>query len=119
MNLYLDDHSAGAVLVAMLRRAGHQVSVPADLAMVGASDARHLASCAMQGPALVTRDYDDFFDLHDLVQATQGRHRGILVVRADNDPSRDMKDRDIRAIANLEAAQMAIENEFHVLNHWR
>jgi hypothetical protein len=31
-----------------------------------------------------------------------------------------MKDRDIvRAIGNLEAAGVPIENELHVLNHWR
>jgi hypothetical protein len=84
------------------------------------SDPRHLVSCAVHGLALLTRDHGDFLDLHNLVRATQGRHRGILVVRADNDPSRDMKDRDIvRALMNLEGAQIAIENEFHILNHWR
>ena len=51
-------------------------------------------------------------DLHVLVQATSGQHPGILVVRADNDPSRDMKDRDVaRAIANLERAGVPIESE--------
>jgi hypothetical protein len=30
MNLYLDDNSAKASLAAALRRAGHQVTVPAD-----------------------------------------------------------------------------------------
>jgi hypothetical protein len=31
-----------------------------------------------------------------------------------------MKDRDIvRAIANLEAAGVSIENDIQVLNHWR
>jgi hypothetical protein len=38
----------------------------------------------------------------------------------DNDPSRDMKDRDIvRALGNLEQAGAPIVNELHVLNHWR
>jgi hypothetical protein len=55
-----------------------------------------------------------------LVQATHGRHAGILVVRSDNDVRRDMKDRDIvRAIANLVAAGIPVANEFHILNHWR
>jgi predicted nuclease of predicted toxin-antitoxin system len=119
MNLYLDDNSAKPSLVNLLRRAGHQVTVPADLGIAGSSDPRHLASCAIQKLALITRDHD-FLDLHDLVQATQGRHAGILVVRADNDPSRDMKDRDIvRALVNLENARVPITNEFHILNHWR
>jgi predicted nuclease of predicted toxin-antitoxin system len=120
MNLYLDDNSAKPSLVNLLRRAAHQVAVPADLGMTGSSDPRHLASCALQMLALLTRDYDDFLDLHDLVQATQGRHAGILVVRADNDPTRDMKDRDIvRALVNLEQAHVPIANDFHILNHWR
>ena len=120
MNLYLDDNSVKPSLVNMLRRAGHQVGVPADFGLTGSSDPRHLASCARQILSLITRDFDDFLDLHDLVQATQGRHAGILVVRADNDPSRDMKERDIvRAIANLERAHVQIANEFHILNHWR
>jgi hypothetical protein len=120
MNLYLDDNSAKASLVGLLRRAGHQVAVPADHGLAGSSDACHLASCVGRSQVLLTRDHDDFLDLHDLVQATHGRHAWILVVRADNDPSRDMTDRDIvRAIANLEGAGVLIENEFHILNHWR
>src|SRR5439155_12238305 len=104
----------------VLRHAGHHVTVPGDLGITGASDARHLAACAMQTLVMLTRDYDDFLDLHGLVQATKGRHSGILVVRADNDPSRDMKDRDIvRALVKLEAGQVVIENELHILNHWR
>jgi hypothetical protein len=120
MNLYLDDNSIKPSLVNLLRRAGHQVTLPVDLGIAGVSDARHLASCAGLGLVLLTRDHDDFLDLHDLVQATHGRHAGILVVRGDNDPSRDMKDRDIvRSLANLEAAQVPIENEFNILNYWR
>jgi hypothetical protein len=59
-------------------------------------------------------------DLHDLVKETQGSHPGILVIRFDNDPSRDMKDHDVvRAIANLEQAGVPIAGELHILNHWR
>ncbi|MFL5246115.1 MAG: DUF5615 family PIN-like protein [Gemmataceae bacterium] len=120
MNLYLDDNSAKGSLINLLRRAGHQVALPIDLGLAGDSDPRHLASCAGQGHILLTRDHDDFLDLHDLVRATHGCHMGITVVRADNDQARDMKDRDIvRALANLEAARVPIQNEFHILNHWR
>jgi hypothetical protein len=58
--------------------------------------------------------------LHFLVQFTGGKHPGLLVVRSDNDPKRDMADRDIvRAIAKLEGAGVPVANEFHILNHWR
>ncbi len=69
---------------------------------------------------LVSRNHDDFKDLHLLVRATNGQHPGVLIVRADNDPRRDMKDADIaRAIDNLEQAGVPVANEFHILNHWR
>jgi len=120
MNLYLDDNSAKASLAKLLRRSGHQVTLPADQGLAGASDPRHLTYCAGQNRVLLTRDHDDFLDLHDLIQATHGGHAGIVVVRTDNDPARDMKDRDIvRALANLESARVPIGNEFHILNHWR
>jgi predicted nuclease of predicted toxin-antitoxin system len=120
MNLYLDDNCGKLSLANLLRRAGHMLTLPVDLGTSGVPDARHLASCAATDRVLMTRDHDDFLDLHDLILAARGRHPGILVVRADNDPRRDLKDRDIvRAIANLEAAGVSIESEFHILNHWR
>jgi acetyl esterase/lipase len=120
MNLYLDDDSAKALLAILLRKAGHQVIVPISVGLSGADDPEHLLHAAQQSLVLLTRNHDDYRVLHLLVQATGGRHPGILVVRRDNDPTRDMKDRDIvRALANLEAAGVPVENELHVLNHWR
>jgi phosphopantothenoylcysteine synthetase/decarboxylase len=101
-----------------LRTAGHQVVTPADAGLAGVSDPRHLTHTVQQHLVLLTRNHDDFEDLHLVVQATGGNYPGLLVVRSDNDPSRDMKDRDIaRAIANLERAGVPVTNEFHVLNH--
>jgi phosphopantothenoylcysteine synthetase/decarboxylase len=120
MNLYLDDDSAKASLVSLLRKAGHHVEIPADAGMPGASDPRHLVHTAGQNLVLLTKNHDDFEDLHLLIQVTGGKHPGLLVVRSDNDPSRDMNGRDIaRAIANLGRAGVPVANEFHILNHWR
>jgi hypothetical protein len=120
MNLYLDDDSAKASLVRLLRTGGHQVVIPADAGLDGVSDARHLTHTVQQHLVLLTRNHDDYEDLHLLIHATSGSHPGLLVVRSDNDPNRDMKDGDIaRAIANLERAGVPVINEFHVLNHWR
>ncbi len=119
MMLYLDDDIAKSALASMLRRA-HTVTLPIQVQMMGAADPRHLAYAVQQGLVLLTKNHNDFEDLHILVQAVQGRHAGILVVRSDNDPTRDMKDREIvRAIANLERAGVAITNEIHVRNQWR
>lgn len=120
MNLYLDDDIAKAALVARLRRAGHQVVVPADVQLSGAWDPGHLLHAVQHGLVLLSKNHDDFKELHLLVQAVNGQHPGITIVRADNDPSRDMKDGDIaRAIHNLEQTGVPVANEFHTLNHWR
>ena len=120
MNLYLDDDSAKASLVKLLQKAGHQVAIPVDAGLSGAADPRHLMHTVQNQLVLLTKNHDDFDDLHLLLQAAGGKHAGLLVVRLDNDPSRDMKDRDIaRAITNLERAGVPVANEFHVLNHWR
>jgi hypothetical protein len=104
MNLYLDDDIADHRLAALLRRAAHGVLLPADAGTAGASDARHLARAVEAGFVLLTRNHDDFLDLHLLVRRVAGVHSGILAVRYDNDRSRDMKLPDIvRAIGNLEA----------------
>jgi len=54
------------------------------------------------------------------VQAAQGTHHGILVIRSENDARRDMTDRSIvSAIGKLESAEVPLANQIHVLNHWR
>jgi predicted nuclease of predicted toxin-antitoxin system len=120
MKLYLDDDSASQLLTRWLRRAGHDVRTPADAGTAGASDPVHLARAVKEGRVLLSKNYEDFEDLHDLVMTVQGRHHGIFVVREDNDPKRDLKPRDVvRAIANLEASGVPIPDNYHVLNHWR
>src|SRR5438093_316557 len=117
MNLYLDDDSADRRLVAELRKAGHTVVLPIDVDLAGASDARHLAHAIRQSSVVLTRNHDDFVDLHEMIQASSGKHHGILVVRYDNDPSRDMTARGIcAAIAKLGAAGVPIANQVHILN---
>jgi predicted nuclease of predicted toxin-antitoxin system len=118
MKLYLDDNICKGLLVALLRKAARAVVVPGDAGCAGVSDARHFPHAIRTGLVLLTRDYEDFLELHDVVQATQGQHPGILALRSDNDSSRDMKDHDIvRAIGNLERAGVPVANEFIVLNH--
>lgn len=120
MRLYLDDDTVWPHLVRLLRTAGHDVQVPADLGVAGARDSVHLARAVQGGRICLTRNYGDFEALHDLVLAVQGHHPGILVVRRDNDPRRNLRPRDIvRAIANLEAAGYVLNDRYEVLNPWR
>ena len=41
---------------------------------------------------LLTRNHDDFENLHNLNHFTGGQHPGGLVIRLDNDPTRDLKE---------------------------
>jgi hypothetical protein len=69
---------------------------------------------------LLSKNYDDFQNLHELVVAVKGHHPGILVIRKDNDPKRDLKNPGIvRAIGKLLAAGVPISDEYIILNHWR
>ena len=90
MKLYLDDDSAAPLLARLLGQAGHDVQMPADVGLSGEDDAVHLRHAAGDGRAMVTGNHRDFLNLHHLVIQLQGHHPGILVVRRDNDPKRDV-----------------------------
>jgi len=121
MKIYLDDNFADRTLAEKLRRAGHTVFRPADFGISGASDARHLRQ-AIQEHFLVTltKDRDDFQDLHQLVLASGGHHPGIIVVRYANDAKRDMRTKHIVvALGRLESSGFLLDDEYVTLNHWR
>lgn len=119
LNLYLDDCANSDLLADLLRQAGHTVVRPTEAGTSGIEDEAHLAYAKAHGLVLVTKDPDDFEDLHDLDQ----NHPGIFGVYQDNDVTRDMGPADIVAvIAKIEAAipqGYPIAGAFHNLNAWR
>ena len=118
MMLYLDDDSAEALLVTLLRQAGHDVQIPADVGLVGEYDSVHLTHAIREDRALLSRNHDDFENLHDLIMQVQGHYPGLLIVRRDNDPARDLKPSGIvRALRKLLTASVPICDQFHILNH--
>ena len=120
MNLYMDDDSVDGVLLRLLRRAGHDVQLPQDVGTSGESDPVHLAFATRSRRVLLSRNHDDFRELHELVHYTGGVHSGILIVRYDNDTRRDLTQKGIvLAIAQLLSAGVPIEKEFVILNEWR
>ena len=120
MRLYLDDDIASAVLVRALRQAGHDVQIPADAGLSGSSDPAHLTHAIREGRVTMTRNHEDFEELHLLIRQAQGAHPGIFAVRRDNDPRRNMNPWDIvRALRNLENAGVPSANEYTILNHWQ
>jgi predicted nuclease of predicted toxin-antitoxin system len=120
MNLYLDDDSVDALLVRLLLAAGHAVQTPTQINLSGEHDVIHFMHAIRAGYVLLTHNHDDFKRLHELVLLATGHHSGILVVRRDNDPRRDLRPRGIaRAVDSLLASGVSIPDQFHILNHWR
>ena len=120
MRLYLDDDTASPLLATLLRKSGHDVQMPIDIGMAGSPDPVHLTRAIADDRVCVTRNYDDFWILHNLIKQAQGHHPGIFVVRQDNDPTRDLSPKGIAgAIRKFEAAGVPKQDEFVVLNHWR
>ena len=120
MILYLDDDTASPLLTTLLRKAGHDVVIPSDIGMEGKPEPAHLKRAIRDMRACVTKNYDDFLMLHELILEAGGTRPGILVVRQENNPARDMTPKGIvAAIRKLESAGVPIANEYIVLNHWR
>lgn len=80
LSLYLDDCADDDTLAALLRLAGHRVQTPRAAGTSGASDAEHLDYAACRGYTLLTKDPDDFIDLHNQWQAMNRTHSGILLI---------------------------------------
>jgi predicted nuclease of predicted toxin-antitoxin system len=120
MRIYLDEDLASARLAQLLQKAGHDVSTPTTMGTLGKSDAIQLAYAIREQRVCLSRNYEDFEELHLLLAEAKGRHSGILIVRRENDPTRDTTPTGIvAAIRKLEASATPIDNEYIVLNHWR
>src|SRR5262245_40852105 len=120
MQLYLDDDSVDSALIRLLTAAGHDVLIPAAAGTAGQEDVIHLMRSIQTNRSLLTRNYDDFKLLHDLVLSSGGRRPGIMVVRRDNDPSREMSNRAVvQAVAEVSHSGATFRYSFYILNHWR
>ena len=120
MKIYLDDDSANPLLLRLLGRDGHDVLIPADVGNAGQKDPSHFMYAIQNNRVLLTRNHDDFKLLHELILLVGGHHPGVLVVRSDNDPKRDLPTKKVgRAIRNLQSAGAPIADHLNILNHWR
>ena len=120
MRLLLDENMRDPVLATRLKAQGHDPILASDAGLLSATDPRVLIWAIAQALPVLTRDNEDFEDLHDLVTAAAGHHPGVLVVRFDNDPRHNLTDRGIAsAIKKLESSGVPIADRLHVLNLWR
>ena len=120
MRLLIDENMSDKVLASRLNAEGHDPVLAHDVGLLSATDARVLTKAIGQSLPVMTRDYGDFTDLHDLIMAAGGHHPGILLIRFDNDPRHDLTDRGIaHAITKLESSGIRVLDQIHVLNLWR
>jgi predicted nuclease of predicted toxin-antitoxin system len=120
MRFLLDENMSDRRLAVRLRAQGHDPVLSIDVGLLSVTDARVFIFAIAQALPVLTRDTEDFEDLHDLVMTAGGHHSGILIVRFDNDPRHNLSDRGIAtAISNLEASGLSHADRIHVLNQWR
>jgi hypothetical protein len=120
VKLYLDDDTVASLLVGLLRKAGHDVVIPADLGMSGRHDAEHLLRCVNEGRVFLTKNYRDFVPIHGLVIGCTGTHTGIIVIRQEDDRRKNMTPEGIvTAVGKVEQAYPDLTNELVFLNDWR
>jgi predicted nuclease of predicted toxin-antitoxin system len=120
MRLLLDENLCDPRLASRLRAQGHDPILAGDVGLLSATDPRVLIWAIAQALPVLTQDFEDFTDLHELIVAAGGHHSGVLVVRFDNDPRHNLTDRGIvSAINKLESSGVPIRDSIHVLNHWR
>src|SRR5207302_1124236 len=117
MRIYLDEDSSSALLVALLRKAGHQVMLCVDAGMTGKADPENLLYAIQQDHVILTGNHVHFEHLHKLVIGSGGHHSGIMTVRSEKDQSKRMRPKAIvSAIRKLESAGVPITDQLHILN---
>jgi predicted nuclease of predicted toxin-antitoxin system len=120
MRFLIDENLCDRTLESRLRGRGHDPILAIDVGLLSVADPRVLAWAIGQGLPVLTRDFEDFEDLHILVMAAGGHHPGMLIVRFDADPRHNLTDRALGiVISKLEAAGVPIFDHIHVLNQWR
>ncbi len=87
---------------------------------LGWKDQNHLEYAATHGYVLLTKNPEDFVDLHNEWQVQGQAHAGVFLIYQDNIVGKDITRNDIvRAIQNLLNSGLPIANEVHILNQWR
>lgn len=115
LRLLLDEDSQAKYLVNLLQASQYEVLTVNQADLAGQPDPIVLSYAKQQGYVLLTRNCNDFQELHLAAPS----HAGILAVYQSADESKNMSYKDIlQAIANLEKSELPLENQFIILNQW-
>ncbi len=115
LKLLLDEDSQAKGLLNLLREAGHDVVTVNEVGLTSKPDSVVLDYAREQGRVLLSRNCDDFNNLHN----ADPNHPGILVIYQNSDRSKNMNYKTIvKCIANLETSGSSPVNQFIALNPW-
>ncbi len=81
MRFLVDENLCDRRLVSRLRAEGHDPVLAGDAGLLSRPDPRVLIWAIGRGVPVLTADYDDFQDLHDLIMTSGGHHPGVLILR--------------------------------------
>ncbi|MBD2501485.1 DUF5615 family PIN-like protein [Anabaena azotica FACHB-119] len=113
--MLLDEDSQAKYLVNLLQAAGHDVVTVNAVGLMNRPDSVVLDYARQNQRVLLTRNCDDFHELHQ----ANPIHSGILAVYQNSDAAKNMSYQIIvKAIANLETAEYILNNRFVILNQW-
>ena len=115
LKLLVDEDSQAHRLLKLLRNAGHDVLTVNEAGLSGSEDWEILDCARREGRLLLTKNCRDFEVLH----LADFNHPGIIAVYQGANTMKNMSFKQIvKAITNLEAANISLANQFISLNHW-
>ena len=116
--MLIDEDSQDKILVAKLKKAGHNVLTVKEATLLSQPDKVVLAYAVEKARVVLTRNCDHFLSEAAALKSSGGHHHGILLVYAKNDPDKDMSYDDIvRAVGNIVKAVGSKElvlNDFEI-----
>ena len=114
IRIYLDDNIDTDDLIKVLKSTDFEVISPRNVGMSKKKDHQHLAYASLQKSILITRNCDDFRELHK-----KQKHYGILLIYRYNNQKKDMNEIQIaKAIKNLINTGVVLENNLFALNQY-
>lgn len=115
LKLFIDEDIQDRILIKLLRNANHNVITVNEAGLMGQADSYIFNYARQNSRTILTYNCNDFETIH----LNEPEHSGILAVYRDYKFSKNMSFQNIvKAIANLEATSILLENQFITLNQW-
>lgn len=120
LRILVDECILDKLLIAKLRGAGHDILTVEDLDLRRKPDHAVLEAAIADNRMVITINCVDFVELAERRVKRGAKHPGILLVYRYNVPVKELSHDDIvKAIANLQATGLALENGCHKLNDYK